>query len=256
MTVPLIAVPVAEFSHDGRSLYAINAPYVAALRAAGALPVLLPVCDPPDDLVAHLGAFAGLLLAGGGDVCPEFYGQPGTSHITGADPVRDVAELALTRAALEHGLPILGICRGAQLLSVAAGGSLHQDIQSSHPAALDHRYRAGNPRGHLAHPVRLQHDSLLACCLGAAHQEQVAVNSMHHQAVDTPPSGFRVTAWAPDGIIEAIEANGNGQRYALGVQWHPEELVPHHALMVALFRSFVQACSGRACQGRACPGRP
>jgi len=242
MSAPLIAVPVAEVTAESRALYAVNAPYVAALRAAGAAPVLLPVCDPCDDLITCLAAVDGLLLSGGGDICPCFYGQLETPHIAGADRVRDVAEIALTQAALERGLPILGICRGVQLLAVAAGGSLHQDIRSAAPDALDHRYRPGNPRGRLAHEVRLQPDSLLArslCVAGVAH---VQVNSMHHQAVDALPPGYGVSAWAPDGVIEAIEANGGGRRYALGVQWHPEELVPQHPQMASLFASFVRAC--------------
>ncbi len=242
---PLIAIPLASASGEAALRHGINAAYVAAVQMAGGLPVLLPPNDDTADLVARLDAFDGLLLAGGGDVLAEFYGQTSTTHIQGVDRARDLTELALAQAALARGMPILGICRGAQVLCVAAGGTLHQDVQAALPQASDHRHRAGHARDFLAHTVGLLRTGLLAQSLGRPRGAEVPVNSSHHQAVDTPPPGFEVAARAPDGVIEAIELNGDGRAYALGVQWHPEELVPTHRAMVGLFTVLVQRSAGR-----------
>ena len=173
---------------------------------------------------------------------PTFYGQTATPHVREASRARDITEIALARAALERGLPVFGICRGIQLLCVAAGGTLHQDIQADLPDALDHRYQDGRPRAYPAHQVCVQADSRLGRILESAPGELLPVNSMHHQAVDTPPPGFAVVAHASDGVIEAIELDGDTAQFALGVQWHPEELVPDYTRMTSLFAAFVQAC--------------
>jgi len=245
MRAPLIAIPVVANSVGRYERYGLNTPYVSAIRAAGGVPVLVPVAAAPDEcevLLSRLSTFDGLLLTGGGDVFAEFYGQVTSNLVEGALRERDLTELMLTRAALSQGLPVFGICRGVQVLCVAAGGTLHQDIRADLPNAMDHRYHDGNPRSFLAHTVRLQAGSRLTTIIGSATEGDLPVNSMHHQAVDAPPPGFAVSAWAPDGVIEAIELDGNARQYALGVQWHPEELVPTHLRMMSLFASFVQAC--------------
>jgi putative glutamine amidotransferase len=153
-------------------------------------------------------------------------------------------ELDLCRVALERGLPLLGICRGIQVLNVAAGGTLLEDIEARVPGALAHRIDRSLPRNHPAHRVRVEAGSRLAAALGAGSgggsAREMAVNSTHHQAVDRLATGFLVSARAPDGVVEAIEATGDV--YALGVQWHPEELVPQRGDMCGLFSHFLERC--------------
>ena len=152
------------------------------------------------------------------------------------DEARDAVELTLARWALADGLPVFGICRGIQVLNVAAGGTLYQDIASQVPGSLKHDYWPGHPRNLLTHQVTVNNDSHLAAILSGA---EVAVNSLHHQAVKDLAPNFMVVARSPDGLIEAIE--GHGHPFALGVQWHPEGLVEDAPPMRRLFEEFVSA---------------
>jgi putative glutamine amidotransferase len=167
-------------------------------------------------------------------------------------PARDEVELQITRRALDGGLPVLAVCRGIQVLNVAAGGTLWQDIASQRPQAAKHDYHPGYSERHLAHPVRVLAHSRLASVL---ETDEVWVNSLHHQAIDRLGQGLRPTAHAPDGIIEAVEGTGSG--WTLGVQWHPEWLVDHDPRMLALFEAFRRACAERERRSApACGGGP
>jgi putative glutamine amidotransferase len=181
--------------------------YLAWLRRAGAQPTM----------AAHradLRSAAGLLLVGGDDVDPALYGEPNRAA-RGVDRDRDERELALVGEARRLRLPILGVCRGAQVLAVALGGTLVQDIpRELAGAAIDHHN--GEPAGDLEHEIRLEPGSRLAAILGATAR----VNSRHHQAVDRLPAPARVAARSADGLAEAIELTDPG--FVLGVQWHPE----------------------------------
>lgn len=218
--------------------------YCRAIMAAGGAPLLIPNLDEPQVLASILPVLDGLLLTGGPDVHPRHYGQevlPECEHI---DEQRDATELALLRA-LQHGdLPLLGICRGIQMLNVGFGGTLLQDVNTQMPGALDHR--ASNPApAQPTHEVRVASHSRLAMLLG---DEVVPANTMHHQAVDAVAPGFAVVAHAPDGIVEAIEYQGH--RFLVGVQCHPEHLFSKDARWLALFTGFVQE-AGRVAQQRA-----
>ncbi|WP_320673124.1 gamma-glutamyl-gamma-aminobutyrate hydrolase family protein [Patulibacter defluvii] len=187
-----------------------HVPYVAAIAAAGGLPVQLPREADPAAVVARLD---GLVVAGGDDIDPRRYGLVPGSATTAIDPERDAHESALIAAALDHGLPLLGVCRGCQLLNVVRGGTL----------VLDLPHDVGEAHGQLAYPLharvhglRIDPTDELAELLPA----DVLVNSFHHQAVDRPGDGVTTIATAPDGVCEAIRV---GPR-ALGVQWHPEYL--------------------------------
>lgn len=213
--------------------------YAAAVEAAGGIPVVLPVLAPEKagEVLAHL---QGLLLSGGVDVDPSHYGEdplPGLGRVT---PERDAFELALAREALALGVPVLGVCRGVQVLNVAAGGTLYQDLGSQMGNVLKHRQEA--PRWHESHSVRLDPGSRLAAILGVP---EVRVNSFHHQAVREVAGGLRAVAWAPDGVIEAVEATGTDHRFALGVQWHPEEMWRRHPLHLKPFAALVEAARAR-----------
>jgi putative glutamine amidotransferase len=190
--------------------------YLDPVTEAGGIPVLLP---PVPGIAAALSRLDGLILTGGGDLDPASYGAPADPHTGRVSPERDQAELELLAAALAAGLPVLGICRGLQLLNVARGGTLCQHL----PSGAGHIPAPGTFG---RHPVRLAAGSLVADILspGAAPGPDLAVPTAHHQAIDRLGDGLVPTAWAADGIIEAVElAPGTGQhRFTLAVQWHPE----------------------------------
>lgn len=215
--------------------YGANGSYVGWVERAGGLPLLLPNVDP--GLVdAYLDRIDGLLLTGGGDIHPHHYRAEPHKQLGSIDVPRDRFELPLARAALARELPIFGICRGIQTLNVAAGGTLRQDLVSDPIATVQHRIaNVGGPLGH--HTILIEEDSVLAQLVGAT---RAVVNSYHHQAVDEVAEGFRATAFATDGTIEAIERDG--ERFLLGVQWHPEVMEPDDPLTAALFEAFVAAC--------------
>jgi len=174
-------------------------------------------------------------LPGGGDVDPQFYGA--TQHAKTALILRerDTAEIQIAKWAVADDLPILGICRGHQVFNVAFGGVLLQDIPSEMETTYSHDIEVGMSRGTLLHDIKIDPNSKLAKILKT---EQISVNSLHHQAVMKPASNVKITAYAPDGIIEASEMPD--KRFALTVQWHPEDL-QNMTQMRALFKAFVDA---------------
>ncbi|MCO1596054.1 gamma-glutamyl-gamma-aminobutyrate hydrolase family protein [Micromonospora sp. RHAY321] len=212
MTRPLIGISAYVEPADWaawRAVPAVLVPeaYARAVRAAGGRTVVLPPDDEDGDVV---GVLDGLLLAGGADVGPGRYGQPPDPR-TEDRPDRDAGELTLLAAALDADLPVLGVCRGMQLLAVAYGGTLHQHL----PDVVGHEAHRPAPGVYGAHPVRFAPESLAATVLAGVDE----VNSYHHQAV-ADPGRLRVTGWAADGVIEAVE--DPRRAFVLGVQWHPE----------------------------------
>ncbi len=241
MAIPLIGIPTyATLSNTThRPLYANNRSYARAVQRAGGAPVFIPLSEDDylgaicETLVAKLD---GLLLSGGADIDPASYHEERLPFCGAIEPERDALELALTRKAMERGLPIFGICRGMQLLNVACGGSLYQDIVSQRTESLRHP-QMEHPRDYRAHSIRIDEKSRLATILDTQTHH---VNSLHHQAVKDAGAGLTVTAWAEDGVAEALEARD--YPYALAVQYHPEELVESDPLSHALFVAFVEAC--------------
>ncbi len=206
--------------------------YVEAIIQAEGTPLILPPLPEGAAFAALLERLDGLVLTGGLDLPPEWYGQETHPNTRPADPRRLKSDRALVETALTFPIPILAICMGCQLLNVALGGDLIQDIPTQMEGALPHA-----PKERF-HPVRIEPSSRLAGIVGRMELE---VNSSHHQAVKRPGKGLRPVAWAPDGVIEAVE--GSGERFLLGIQWHPERLRerPEH---MALFRALVQAAKG------------
>jgi putative glutamine amidotransferase len=216
---PLIALSAtSEVIRDALRVR-LNAAYTRALEKAGALPVIVPPLHDPIALTALMGRVDGLVLTGGEDVDPSRYGATPHPKLGTTHPERDATELALVSEARARRLPTLAICRGIQLLNVALGGTLIQDIRAERPSSIEHQ--PGGARDARAHEVTVEAGSRLAAALG---ETRVRANSSHHQALDRVAPGLRVTARAPDGIIEGVEW-AEDDWWALGVQWHPEELV-------------------------------
>jgi putative glutamine amidotransferase len=242
---PRIGISSAPSFHDGRRAEHLERAYTDAVVGADALPFVVPVLDRADaeEVVFSLD---GLLLTGGGDVAAGFYEEEPAREAYGVDAARDTWELALAAAARTAGLPVLGVCRGAQVLNVAAGGTLIQHL----PSRTDEPHREYERDRESVHPVEVEPGSLLAAITG---QRSFGVNSMHHQAVANVGSSLRPVAWAPDGVIEAVESNDD--RPLLGVQWHPE-LITHQPPHGLLFVWLAQAAAHRQGATESAPTRP
>jgi putative glutamine amidotransferase len=238
---PLIGVTTSELRSGSQTTLkrhsepelpemALGMTYLRAIERAGGMPVVLPPVglDAADELISRLD---GICLSGGPDLDPEAYGAPDRHAELGpTEPTLDAFELAIAQAADARGLPILGICRGAQALNVARGGTLHQHIDG---------HRQIESGSTTTHDVAVQARTRLS---GLLRTREVGVNSFHHQAVDAPGDGLRVVGHAPDGTIEAIEERG--RRFVLGVQWHAEALVDTREHL-AIFTRLVVAAGGR-----------
>jgi len=215
---------------------ALGMVYMRAVELAGGLPVVLPPLAT-ERIAPLVEQLAGICLSGGPDLAPEGYGAAPDPHLGPTEPELDAFETALVRQADRLGLPVLGICRGLQALNVARGGTLHQHLPDLTDHTIDHRQTAA---GHVeTHDVRIAPDSRLAGILGTT---ETRVNSFHHQAIDRLGTGLRAVAWAPDGMIEAVEVDA--ERLVLGVQWHAEGLVGRPE-QLALFETLVDE-AGRA----------
>lgn len=239
---PLIGVPTGREKSQrffGLPLYIMNQSYLRALENLGALPVMIPLQMTEATLHGIFQRLDGLLLPGGEDVDPANYGANRHAQLGPTDKERDRTELLLTRWALEAGMPVLGVCRGAQVLNVVCGGTLYQDIHSERPDLDKHDYFPPKfERFRIAHQVSVETDSLLAKSLGNVHE----VNSMHHQGIARVGRGLRAVASAEDGLVEALEMPT--LPFVLGVQWHPEELAKTDQLSTSLFYNFVRAAAG------------
>jgi putative glutamine amidotransferase len=192
--------------------------YARSLESAGLIPLVVPPLTDSTNAGAILDSAGGLLLTGGEDVDPARYGAAPHSRLGAVNPQRDATELALIEAARTRCLPVLAICRGIQIVNVACGGTLYQDLPSERPSAVEHD--SAGDRHTRTHEVTITAGSRLAAATGAT---TMAVNSYHHQAVDRCGTGLHVTAVASDGVIEAVETDDRAW-WVLCVQWHPEDL--------------------------------
>ena len=199
--------------------YGINQSYVRALVAAGCAPVLIALMDDQERLRAIYERLDGIVFPGGADIAPGEYHEQPIDNLNVIEPDRDRTELVLARWAFDDDLPVLGICRGQQLLNVALGGSLYQDLRHQGVTQVEHSDADGRARTALLHRVRLDPDSRLAQLID---ETSIDVNSLHHQAVKSVAPELRVTGKSDDGVIEAIESPD--RRFLIAVQWHPEEI--------------------------------
>jgi putative glutamine amidotransferase len=217
MFAPFVIVTATTETIRGRSRVRVNEAYTDALVAVGLIPIILPPIDPTT-AVAAMTDIAGLVLTGGEDVDPRRFGEEPLPQTGAAHTGRDAYEIALARAAAERRVPTLAICRGAQVMNVALGGSLLQDISSQRPNARQHD--VSDRRNDRVHEVDIDRRSRLAEIVGST---RIFTNSSHHQSIDRVAEGLRVVAKSPDGIVEAAEATDRAW-WMVAVQWHPEEL--------------------------------
>ena len=250
---PLIGITCTSthYPETGIPLHGIKSAYVNAVLLAEGAPILIPLLDDELGLQALWRRLDGLLLSGGGDISPEFYGEEVESELIAVDPLRDRTEMWLVRRALADDVPLLAICRGMQVLNVSTGGTLYQDIAGDIPTARKHNCSPPKHKpDYLAHVVQLEIDSLLARVVRGGDTSYppptLHVNSRHHQAAKTIGDELVVVARCPDGIVEALESPRH--RFMLGVQWHPEDLLEHDHAMKHLFEGLVQAAAQRGHQ--------
>ncbi|SDB95702.1 putative glutamine amidotransferase [Melghirimyces thermohalophilus] len=206
-----------------------------ALLDVGGIPFLLPLTNDPDSLRGMVESIDGLMLTGGDDIDPSLFGeepQPGLGRV---EPERDRMEIALSQAMVRAGKPVLALCRGCQVLNIALGGDMYQDLDSQREDLIQHAQRG--PRDYLSHSIEIRRGTLLEQIAGT---DRARVNSFHHQALRHIPEGYTVSATAPDGVVEAFERVE--EPFILGVQWHPENLYRRDPFARRIFRSFVDAC--------------
>lgn len=229
---PIVAI-TANYEEESANL---KHSYSEWILKSGGIPVIVPFGLGEEEVRKLCEVTHGLLLTGGPDIDPGYYGEEPLPELGRITPERDRLEVLLVREYAAAGKPIFAICRGEQVLNVALGGSLYQDIYSQ-CRTLQHSQKA--PRSHLSHRVRTVEDSMVARIAGTT---EFKVNSFHHQAVKEPAPGMRVTAKSEDGIVEAIESGSH--RFVVGVQWHPEDTAGTDDVSRKLFEAFVRACAG------------
>ena len=236
---PVIGIP-ADFAPApdttiSHPRWQLNETYVDAVHDAGGLPLILPVL--PDQTDQLMGLLDGVILSGGGDIHPNRFNRPLHPLTDGISKERDELELRMFDAARARSIPILGICRGLQLVNVAMGGTLIQDIPDERPASSQHRQHLdGLARDDVSHPVDLLPESQLARIY---RETRIMTNTYHHQAIDDLAEGLTITGWAEDGTVESVETAGNP--FLLAVQWHPETLYQRHTEHARIFTAFMEA---------------
>ncbi|HXG58014.1 MAG TPA: gamma-glutamyl-gamma-aminobutyrate hydrolase family protein [Thermoanaerobaculia bacterium] len=236
MTRPIIGIASDIASAPGeRDRVFTWATYTEAIRRAGAIPVLIP--PQPENAEEIVAGLDGIVLAGGNDCDPSLYGEERHPSVEPMDPRRQENDLTLARVARQRGVPLLGICLGLQVMNVAAGGTLIQHIESQHDSGIEH---ASEPEDRARHDVQIEPGTRLAAIV---RRREINVNSSHHQAIRAVGTGLRVTAHAPDGIIEGIEDPQHP--FYLGVQWHPEDMAGEESAK-AIVDAFVEAARRRA----------
>ena len=244
---PIIGIPTQTLqslggvSADIPPSWVMSQRYIQSLVQAGAIPWMIPLVDDAT-LRGVYESLDGVFLPGGADIDPASYGRDPHPLCDRTDPERDRVELQLARWALDEGTPVLGVCRGMQLINIAAGGTLYQDLAEQLPGSIKHDYfpykGMGFTRDFLAHKVEVAPDTRLARLFGAG---TLKVNSMHHQGIRQLGTGLRTTAVSPDGLVEGIETTGDN--YVFAVQWHPEALTDSDIHAREMFTDFVSAAA-------------
>ncbi|SRR5579884_208543 len=239
---PLVGIPchAGVGAESERPIFYNNRAYVHAVERAGGVPILIPILDDLNGLHTLLPRLDGLLLSGGIDVDPRYYQEEPHPKLGRTNPKLDEMELALARWAVREDIPTLGICRGMQLLNVALGGSLYQDLQAQYPDSLKHP-NWELPRNHIAHTITVEPGSRMATLLG---ETQIPSNSLHHQGVKKAGKGVTISGRSADGVAELLEVSG--PTFMVAAQCHPEELFSEIPAWARLFKAFILACEESA----------
>jgi putative glutamine amidotransferase len=240
--LPLIGISVGSgmLSESNGAALRIRSTYPRAVELAGGAPIMIPLKIDPLTLRAIYDRLDGVIISGGGDVDPGRYGATRSSLTVNVDPDRDEIEATLVGWAVEDDKPLLGICRGHQVLNVALGGTLFQDVQEEVPGSLRHDGPSDEWFVRLSHEAQVAPGSKLHQALGL-NGEHLRVNSMHHQSVREAAASLCIVAQAEDGIVEGLEHPQ--RRFVIGVQWHPEALAEREPVQGHLFEAFVRAAN-------------
>ncbi len=233
---PLIGISSSQENTESTSAYTTNKMYIKGVAAAGGIPVIVPITEDKNLLQDITGRLSGLLLTGGDDIDPLLFGEEPHRNLRKIDPQRDFFELELTRIFRDAGKPILGICRGCQIINIAFGGTIFQDIKGQ-ISDITYKHWQEAPLWYPTHSVYIEADTDLENIYGSG---KFSINSYHHQSIKDVAPGFIVNARAEDGIIEGIEFS---QDFMLGVQWHPERLWQNNKNNFNLFKYFITAAS-------------
>ncbi len=233
---PVIGISGAYVKHNEymEGVY-VHHDYHKSVAANGGIPIILPYISP-EIAIETLVLCDGIILSGGEDIDPKLYGQDPHRHLGPITPERDIAEIAMVKYALDNNIPLLAICRGVQILNVALGGSLIQDIPSQVKEPIQHSQKIDRSRE--THWVTINTDSKLFEIVGS---ERVRVNSLHHQAIDKVANDLRVVAQSSDGLVEAVEYI-HPTTFTVGVQWHPESMANTNDEMNNVFKEFINSC--------------
>lgn len=231
---PIIAV-TPSYSYDNNCI-SINYDYLKAVESSGGLPIILSYTNH-NDFIQLLHLIDGILFSGGGDIDPLLFGEEAIKESGEICPLRDTFEIELCKAALKQNMPLLGICRGIQILCAASGGSIYQDI-SQQGSRNKHMQQA--PRFYPTHTIKINQSTKLHSILQC---DTLTINSFHHQSIKKAGKEFQISAVSPDGVIEAIEHIKND--YAIGVQWHPESMVTQNRKQKLLMDSFIFASKNK-----------
>ncbi len=232
--MPIIGIPLATMTTPTKESYYLSTEYIQAIEKIGAFVVLLPHTTDQDKIVRQVSHCDGFLMPGGDDVTPHLYGEEPLIKLGQCDEKVDEYHLRITKEIVEQDKPFLGICRGAQVLNIALGGSVYQDVSYHSENVLLHRQ--SGKRHDLCHKVYFQKGSKLYKLFG----ENMLVNSFHHQSISTLSPKLMISAVASDGIVEAVESLTS--KFCIGVQWHPEIMVYNHSIMNKLFEALIDSC--------------
>lgn len=231
---PVIGIPT---SYDNeKSSFNVGIKNIIAIEKNGGIPLLLPLSESMDSIKVYLDKIDGVYFIGGNDVFPMFYGEEPIRNLGNITIKRDRFEIELFNLAFERKLPILGVCRGCQVINVAAGGSLYQDIYSQALTSNNHSPSGiDNSEGY--HSIKVDNTSKFYNIIG---EESLLVNSLHHQAVKRLADRFKVVAQSNDGVIEAYEYSKD--QFCLGIQWHPEIMLDRYDKFNKIFEAFINEC--------------
>lgn len=230
---PIIGLALSNRVKSKKIYSVINNDYVKAVQKAGGIPVLIPFSDNLENMKEYTNKIQGIIFTGGEDISPLFYNEDPIKEVQCIIEERDRFELELFKEAYKKQIPILGICRGLQLINVALGGNLYQDLNTQIPNSYGHAPKQ-TPRSNLYHSVKIEKDSKL---FDIFESEDLKVNSFHHQSVKKLGTNLKVTALSNDGIVEAIESIND--KFLVAVQWHPENLVEKHEEFLKFFEALI-----------------